>query len=702
MTVPATNLVPDREVHLSPFISPEYKANRDIIKAYHIQAALYLSVYYGHDYNHILELCEKVFIPNENGFKEAKFKVFKKNKYGDRVPTVMSAREFFATVEENNYILSPSLVAYKHTNDEKSVNAIGTEQFIDFRRLYKGKKKEALGVNDQEAAKAFDEIQNALKIFNNAQSGGMSSSGTPLYNKSGHTTLTSTCRAVTSTANLLNERLITGNRLLLSYNKTMELFLSTLAYANRKLIKETIDEYQMNYATVDQVMDMVTRCANYYWNNKSKLKAVRMFLEGLRPLELTIILCSMDLRGLYTTNKELMKRFFDEWCQIPEMPAGYKAEDGVKPANSDYETLIVTKLGKKPDKDQMAFLNAHHIELEKKWGTFIKAFLKADIPPSSVFNVKEIVRENVLTSDTDSMIYSVDMIIDDYVDDEQGGICFNAALTYFIRCIAVDQHARLSRNMNVARQYLNRLNMKNEYLFSSYVTTSMSKHYYAMQLMLEGILHAVPKLELKGVHLRGIKIALKVRTFTNKLMRDVLDSIYNKKQMDAATLLHEIAEIERSLIDDIENSGYSWLTKNGIKEEAAYTNPESSIYYYHELWEKVFAQKYGAAPELPYRAYKVNLALHNKTKMKNYFDSVEDKAFGETFKEYLSTRNNLTSVYIPVDMIDGMGGIPKELLPIVDTRLIISQNLKSIYAILESLGLYFMNSKVTRIISDEH
>ena len=76
MTVPATNLVPDREVHLSPFISPEYKANRDIIKAYHIQAALYLSVYYGHDYNHSLELCEKVFIPNENGFKEAKFKVF--------------------------------------------------------------------------------------------------------------------------------------------------------------------------------------------------------------------------------------------------------------------------------------------------------------------------------------------------------------------------------------------------------------------------------------------------------------------------------------------------------------------------------------------------------------------------------------------------------------------------------------------------
>lgn len=702
MTAQATNLTPDKEVHLSPFLSKEYVPNRDMIKAYHIQAALYLSVFYGYDYNYVLELCEKIFIPNTNGFKEMKFGVFKKNKYGDRVQTVMPASEFFQTVEQNNWILSPSFVAYKHTDDEQSVNAIGTDTFIEFRRLYKGKKKDAISVNDQEAAKAFDEIQNALKIFNNAQSGGMSSSGTPLYNKSGHTTLTSTCRAVTSTANLLNERLITGNRLLLSYDKTMELFLSTLAYSNQKLIKKVIAEYKMAHATVDQVMDMVTRCARYYWNNPTSLAAIRLFLEGLKPLELTILLCTMDLRGLYTTNRELMKEFFNDWCALPEMPEGFKAEDGVKPDNSDYETLIVTKLGKKPDKAQAAFLNAHHIGLEKKWASFIEAFFKADIPPSGIFSAKELVRENVLTSDTDSMIYSVDMIIDDYVSDEQGGICFNAALTYFIRCIAVDQHARLSTNMNVAVRYRYRLNMKNEYLFSSYVTTSMSKHYYAMQLMLEGILHAVPKLELKGVHLRGIKIALKVREFTNKLMRDVLDAIYNKKQMDPAVLLAEIGDIERALFKDIEEGGYSWLTKNGIKADTAYTNPDSSIYYYHELWENVFASKYGKAPELPYRAYKVNLALHNKSKMRLFFAGVSDKVWGDNFHKYIETRPKLTSVYIPVDMIDGMGGIPEELIPIVDTRLLISQNFKSIYAILESLGLYFMNSKVTRLVSDEH
>lgn len=702
MTAQVLNFDKAREVKLSPFIAQDYIPNRDILKSYHVQAAIYLANYYGHDYKHVLELCEKVFIPNENGFKEAKFGVFKKNKHGDRVPTIMGASEFFNTVRQNNWVLSPSLVAYKHADDEQSVNSIGTETFMAFRALYKGKMKEAIAVGDDEAKKAFDEFQKALKIFNNAQSGGMSSSGTPLFNKSGHTSLTSTCRIVTSTANLLNERLITGNRLLLSYDKTMELFLSTLAFSRRDEIQDVINEYKMNYATVDQVMDMVNRCASYYWNNPSQLKAIRLFLKGLNKLELTIILCTMDLRGLYTTNKELMKRFFNEWCHIPVMPEGFKAEDGIKPANDDYETMIVTKLGRKPGKDEMAYVNGYHVEMERKWASFISAFLRADIPPTSIFSIKELVRENVLTSDTDSMIYSVDMIIDDYVDDEESGICFNAAMTYFIRCASVDQHARLSVNMNVANRFRNRLTMKNEYLFSSYVTTLMSKHYYAMQLMLEGVLHKVPKLELKGVHLRGIKIAKMVREFTNRLMRNVLDAIYKKKKLDAADILGEIGDLERALFSDIEAGGVTWLRKENIKEESAYSNPESSIHYYHELWESVFSASYGKAPDLPYRAVKVNLALHNKSKMKVYFDSLGENAYTKNFSEYISSRPKLTAVYIPEDMVSSLGGIPKELLPIVDTRLIIQQNFKSIYAILESLGLYFMNSKVTRLVSDEH
>lgn len=687
-------------LHITPFVEVDFKADRDVVKHYHEQAAEFLATVYGYDKEHILELCREIFIPNENGFKEAQFKVFQKNKYGDRVPIIQPAREFFKTVEDNQWHLSPSLVAYKNINQEQSVNAFGTDIFIDFRRLYKGKRGEV--PKGSEAWKAFNEIQNALKIFNNAQSGAMSSSGTPLFNKSGHTSLTSTCRAVTSTANLINERLITGNRLFLSYDKTMASFIAQLRYADRKLMQSVIDEYKMAYATIDQVMDMVKRCARYYWDNQTSLDAVELFLQDLNPLELTILLCSMDLRGLYVTNPELMKRYFDDWCKIPEIPAGKEVTDYQKPANGDYKILCITKLGPTATPLQINHLNDYHLSLEVKWDRFIRAFIKSDIPPTGIFDVKEIVRESVLTSDTDSMIYSVDLIIDDYANDVESGLRFNGVLTYFIRSIAVDQHAKLSANMNVAKKNRHRLNMKNEYLFGSYVTTSMSKHYFALQLMVEGVLNEHPDLELKGVHLRGVKIAAKVREFTTRLMRSILDALYGRKQLDAPDLLKEVGDIERSLVADITDGGWMWLTKNGIKNEDSYANPESSIYFYHEMWENVFADTYGPAPVLPYKAYKVNLALSNKTKMKKFFEENRENSLVAKLETYTATRDKITSLYIPVDMITAMGGIPKEVMPIVDIRLLIQQNLKSVYAILETLGLYFLNSKCTRLVSDEH
>lgn len=689
-----------QEQHLSPFVEVEYKADRNVVSHFHRQAALFLSKMYDWDEEYLLELATQIFVPGENGFKEAKFKVFERNKHGDRVPVVMPAREFFTKVEENGFHLSPSFVAYKNAMQEQSINASGTEIFIDHRRLYKHKRSEV--PKGGEMWKAFNEIQNALKIFNNAQSGGMSSSGTPLFNKSGHTSLTSTTRALTSTANLTNERLITGNRLLLSYNRTMEYFIAQLYYADRKLIQEVITELKLNYATVDQVFDMVRRCTSYYWRNETKLQAIKRFLESLNKLELTILLCSMDLRGLYTVNPQFMKQFFAEWADVPKIPEDAKAEDYLKAANGDYKNLCVTKLPKNSSALQMNHLNTHHVNLEVKYERFIKAFLKSKIPPTGLFDVKELVRESVLTSDTDSSIYSVDLIIDDIANGPESILALNGVLTYFIRCIAVDQHARLSRNMNVAKKYQFRLNMKNEYLFASYVTTSMSKHYFALQLMVEGVLNDHPDLELKGVHLRGIKIALKVREFTNKLMRQILDALYERKQMDAPSLLKEVGDLERNLIADLEEGGYTWLTKNSIKEESAYSNPDSSIYFYHEMWEQVFADKYGSAPDLPYKAYKVNLDLANKTKIKRFFDEHRGNAVVGKLESYISARSSLTSAYIPTDIMFSIGGIPKEILPIVDKRLLISQNFKSIYAILETLGLFIMNRKTSRLVSDEH
>lgn len=687
---------------VSPFRDPKYHADRDIEKHYHNQTALLLSKVYNVDAEKIKPLVQEVFVPNYNGFKEAKMQVVEKNKYGDRELVVKSARQFFKEVQDNNYHLSPSLVAYKHSDEEQSVNSIGTEEFLKARKHFKGKRQEAKAAGDKSAERAFNQIQNALKIFNNAQSGAMSSGGTPLNNKSGHTTLTSTCRVLTSTANICNERLLTGNRLFINYERTMENFLSLLVATDLKRVQAVMDALGMVHATTDQVMDMVQRCAHYYWSDRKRMAMLEEFVERLKPVERTVILCVMDLNGLMTTNQKTLTAFLNDWCHVPSIPNDAKADDYTAPANTDYYILAITKLGDKPSKLAINHLNQYHLSVEEKWKDFIEVFMKSKIPPTGIYSIKEMIRESVLTSDTDSSIYTVDNMIDKFTDDLNVALKLNGVLTYFVRMIAVHQHAQFSKNMNVAEKNLYRLNMKNEYLFGSYVTTLMSKHYFATQMMVEGVLNKEIEMEIKGVHLRSSKVALQIKEFAHQLMRDILDAVYEKRKLDAAKILHEIGNLERQIIQDIEAGSPVWLTRATIKAKEVYANPESSIYNYHELWEAVFKDKYGAAPEVPYTAIKINTNTDSKSRFNEYLERLQDGQLRERLKTFLEGKDKLTTYYLPMEMVGSIGGIPKEMIAAADIRSIIKQNLKSVYAVLETTGIYLINDKTTRLVSDEH
>jgi len=230
----------------------------------------------------------------------------------------------------------------------------------------------------------------------------------------------------------------------------------------------------------------------------------------------------------------------------------------------------------------------------------------------------------------------------------------------------------------------------------------MSKHYYALQLMVEGVMNNHPELELKGVHLKGIKIAQKVRAFTQKLMREVLDTIYSRKTMCASTLLADVADLERELIANLKEGGWVWLKKDQIKSKEVYAKPDSSIYFYHDLWVKGFSHKYGKTDLLPYKAYKVNLDLQNRSQVNAMLESLKDPVMKAGIAELIGDDTSLSSLYIPTDVIQKIGGIPEEFREFIDIRGIISQNLKSVYAILESLGLFILNRKISRLVSDEH
>ncbi|QDB70462.1 putative DNA polymerase [Aeromonas phage CF8] len=685
----------------TPFLSENYESDRNIIKHTITQYALVVSRIQNLPFEQVREDLIKYFKANKDQFKSKRAKVIVKNKVQDREVKVLPLSSVLKHVQDKNYHFSPSMIAYTHSDEEECVNAIGTRDFLANRKHYKDLRQDAKAAGNKDLYIKYNELQNAFKIFNNAQSGAMSSEGTPINNKTGHTTLTSTCRSLTSTANLINEQFIAGNRFYNTPENTMQALAARLQITNFNKVQQVMEKFNLYYPTPEEVLELVERSSRRYWESDSTMKYIKTFLEKLRPVELATLAYTLDLITLYKYNRTFMNGFFDDYVHIPPFEEG---KPGLKPDNGDKYVLAISKLPRDPSKEAINQLNEYHMQIEEKYFDLLNTFFKSQIPPSGLFDVISAVRDCVLTSDTDSSIVTVDALVDDYTDDPTKGIRLNGVITYFVRMISLDQHAQLSANMNVSKRNLHMLQMKNEFLFGSYVTTNMSKHYYASQLMVEGVTNKEPEIEIKGVHLKSSKIAPRIKDKAQELMYSTMGSVENKKKMDPAQILHEIAELERDVINEIKTGGWSWLSRESIKNASAYTNPFSEKYMYHDMWEQCFAHKYGPAPELPYIGVKMSVDMGSKTKLKAWVDSIEDEEIKLKLTDWLieKSKDKLSNLYVPREILQNLGDIPVEFKQAIDYRTIIKQNFKSIYEVLHSTGIYVMNDNITRLISDEH
>lgn len=687
-----------------PFLSEEYSSDRNLMKHALDQYAMMIGRTKGLDEETVRSNLVDYFKANQEKFRSRRAKVIVKNKNEDRELKVLPLSGVFKHVQANNYHFSPSMVAYTNSDKEECVNSIGTRLFIDNRSYYKGLRQKAKADNDSDLYGKYHELQNAFKIFNNAQSGAMSSEGTPINNKTGHTSLTSTCRCLTSTANLINEQFIAGNRFYNTPENTLQGILARLKVTDYKALDDVMKKYNLHYATVEDVMGQVAHCSKRYWESARHTRIIEDFVKNLSALERSSILYTMDLVQLFAHNTEMVSTFFDRWVEMASPAEGTTENDYLKPDNGDKYTLCISKLPNKPSKAMVNALNSSHMKVESEYADFMNVFFHSPIPPSGLFDVVSAVRDCVLTSDTDSSIYTVDEMIENYTHDREKGVKLNAVLTYFIRMISVDQHQQLSANLNVTKKNLRMLGMKNEYYFGAYVTTLMSKHYYASQLMVEGVMNHEPEMEIKGVHLKSSKIASNIKDFAQKLMNDTLVAIEKKQHLNAAETLKEIGDLERTIVEDITAGDWKWLSRQGVKGASSYSKPMGSVYFYHELWENVFSDKYGPAPELPYVGVKMSVDLGSKSKVKEFLEKVADKELASRLEKFMEKtgRTDLGNLVVPMERLQYMNDIPTEIKQAIDYRTIIKQNLKCVYEVLNSTGLYFMNDSITRLVSDEH
>lgn len=657
--------------------------------------------------------------------------ILRQDSPGNRVRDEMSLLDYISVVTDTDRILSPSMVCYENPKVLKSPSAKFVESGIAGRKKAKNEMFFAKVAGDEVLEKIKDAEQNAKKIAINSLSGMHGFAGNILFVKSGHSSLTSMCRSATGYGNASNERLLAGSRHYATPTITVANMAALVTSQPHDAFQKAMDECGFVYPTAEQTADCIRRSTDLYWRNDAKFAQIEEFISKMLPLERAIVVYTGDLYHIAKYNDAYVRSFMDKVVK-------YRPEDDPTEFDDPFEFLK----GKSIDDDTKmlaTYLNAditrgENFESLKEKGlndvltkvartasniqnvmqehfNFIRTFLTPVQLCPSVANIKGILRRVVLASDTDSTIFTTQEWVTWYTNDnnrtrEGDGIWYT---TTYIACqCIIHVLAKLSANMGVIQEDLHRLTMKNEYAFPVFTLTSRAKHYYAFMSCREGNVFAEYDMEIKGVALRSSNVPVAIIKAAKAMMKEVMYRADRNEQYTLEELYQKVWIHEQDIYTSIAKGEHKYLKSSQIQE--AYPNMnkedpyrEKTNYRHYHFWETVFAPKYGNVESPPFGVIKVPLAINNKTDMQQWLDEAAkiDQEFADRLKDYMvkSGRDMIKTLYLPLSILSGIG-MPKEVMPMINVRRLTYEILESFYMILESLGIFQVDSKYVRLVSD--
>lgn len=712
------------------FVKPtdSYGRNYQLLPTYVRDSAKYLQLMTGRSLDECVAFVQQAVAPGGPlQLSVPNALVLMKDQNGDRQKVVLPFTEYLDGVREKRQILSPTLAAYTHPDDNESLLA----KYISGNLAARKKAKKEMFVAEMRGDKTMQAIKEAeqttLKIKNNSLSGAHSSPFTILWNKSSHSTLTSTCRTATSYGNANNEKFLYGNRHYWAPEIAKANIISIINQSNYELIDRVVNAFQLNHPTVEQVMGCVLRGTRPYWRDEAQEKSIFQLVSSLSPIERSAFMFTGDFYHLAICNPKFVRDLLTTLSTKASQPLmGEEAEKWVGKMDDNLLAFVSLLCAKElaggtmgdadgkgtplktvrpADYGVIAATAKNIIDSLDHYRDFIQAFWVTDNLPSSVYSLPNIVRRGAITSDTDSTIFTVKHWTEWYVgklDFSEKSLAVAATMVYLASQLIRHILATVSGNIGAARKDITRLSMKNEYYFPVFTLTSRAKHYFAYISAREGNVYKKLETEIKGVALRNSNVPPFITKKAHDLIRALMDAVMRERKISLTAVLRYVAEIEEGIRKEVESGGYKLLPKTQIKDAASYKDPAVSNHIHYGMWEKVFAPKYGNAPEPPYVAIKVSLTTNNPSKLKEWVASIEERPLADRLTEWLSenSRKELTTLLLPEPILV-MSGIPKELIPAINIRNLIFQTMEGFYLILEAIGYFRRNDGITRLVSDE-
>ena len=681
----------------------DYNARIDVLGNYVQQLRVYLKKRYKLSEDSINRFIQHLFTTR---FKDKTVKHFIRDENGDRRVDNTSLLAYIKDSVSNREVISPTFTTYTASDRKRSLIADFVDINAEKRGIAKKEAQKAKANNQMDLFTAKNNEQNMLKLYNNSISGSFAQEQCILHNPTAHSTLTSITRTITSLSNASNEKLIAGNRLLTSIDDVLNHCTYIITYANLDLIEKVINKYQLKQISSQDLKSVLMRSLSlYFFDEYTFDKKLLPFLDSLTDIERSAIAYIGDLYHIRQFNGSFVKTFLKELTTKKPVENDVQVDDIYKldanVMNFVHQIYFSDVKGHGKDYAKMktiGLLNDLYgtaVNVEKtlfNYSDFIHAFFITDLFPNNSNKLSSMIRRTVVLSDTDSTCFSLDEWVkwdrgEFYIDDES--IALTGAIAFLASQTIAHQLALLSTYMNVSKDSIFKLAMKNEYLWLIHDPAEVSKHYFAYTVMQEGSVYKEPSLEYKGVHLKNSAVPVHINSIGKELMLYITKTLTENRPISLSKILKTIVTLENHIEESVKKGESIYLKKTKIKDKTAYALEEDkSPYQRHTFWNTVFGPKYGFFPDPPYDVVKFPSTITSVSKLNAWLETIDDLDLKERLILWLkqNAKKDMPTFYISDDYVLG-NGVPKELLQVVDIKRIILDVTIQFRIILESLGI---------------
>lgn len=712
------------DLNLRPFVLPkeQYTRDGDIVEKWVEAQTDYISKLYGYDKEYVEKWVREQMKPDGlSPFYDRKVRFIHQSSLGNRDRVDGSFYEYQNIAREEDYVLSPSQTAYKNPVKYPALTAMFTDRNAKQRSVFKKTGQDAKVKGQKKIAAKYGVLQQKKKEVNNSFSGANSSWFNALCNGSGHQSLTSTCRSATSYANITAERFLAGNRVYITVDIVMQELSNACILANHEKIREAVEHYGLKIPTREDVYQCAHKSFSKYFQAQNQIKEIKLFISTMDDISRAAYVYLGDLYHLDKLNPEFIDKLFKKVTDLSHADVG-PCEEYYPKASDDIRALVfglmkevtrgklyVDKTGNKGLNDEEKNIINNTIKTYylflKEYQLLIESLWRPTYLPSGMAYLRTMLREVILTSDTDSAImtmqYWTKRITGSYnFETDSYSVAFN--LVYFVSESVANAFSMLCANMGVPPELIDQLGAKNEYAFPVYCISEAMKHYFAEKAIEEGRVLPEPELEKKGVGYISARHAAKIGDeVENYFVDDIIGKVKDKVFLSVDDVLGRPMRLEKEVRETIRSGGLIYQTDN-IKDPDSYKQRhENATYKQYLFWQACFAPTYGVTDEPPYSAYKVPVALSKKREIVNWIESIEDRAMAARISMFMSDHNitQMSAFLVPTQVAD-LIGIPKEIILAVDEKRATSQIMGPFYLALGGLGFFYANSNRTKLITD--